>query len=279
LAGALLANGTPRLEHAMATLFALAERGELTIEEQRGAFGRQTFVVTRTPRARSIAAHEEAAIGIVFDAKNGNEPSVGLGKPRTRLTLHLKGFRRAVVDEMQAAGLIDDDRRNVRRRFRTAGAFVLLAAAAAGPALFVRVDDSGAWPMLIPASLAVVGVLGLICSAVHTPLSNEGVRRADAWRSFRRHMSDVARDRQAPPPAPALRHWLPFAVAAGLAPAWASYLKRHGQGAPRWFRAVADSDRGHAFAALVGAGGAGDASAAHGGGSGAAAGGGSSGAS
>ncbi len=89
------------------------------------------------------------------------------------------------------------------------------------------------------------------------PLSNSAVRRAEYWRGFRQYLRDVARDRHAAPPDATVRQWLPFAVAIGLAPAWATYLKRHRGAAPHWFQAVGDSDSSHAFAAFVGVGGAG----------------------
>ena len=280
LAGALVANGRPRLEHAMAALFSLADRGELTIEEQPRAFGQRNFVVTRTGGGHPLAAHEGRALDVIFAGKSGVERSVGLGKARGRLTRHFKKFSTALAEEMAAAGLMDEGRRDVRKRFLVLGVIALIAACVTPLAVMFTVDDYGAWPMLIPAALAVVGVTALICYAAHTPLSNSAVRRAELWRGFRQYLRDVARDRQTPPPDATLRQWLPFAVAIGLAPAWSTYLKRHRGGAPQWFHAAGDGDRSHAFAAFVGVGGAGHASA-HGsaGGGGGAAGGGSSGAS
>ncbi len=280
LAGALVANGRPRLEHAMAALFALADRGELTIEEQPRSLGQRNYVVTRTGGGRPLAAHEQRAIDVAFSGKE-LERSVGLGKARSRLTRHFKKFSTVLEGEMAAAGLMDEGRRDVRRRFLKIGVIALLAGGVAPLALAFMVDDYGPWPMLIPLSLIVVGVTGLICHVSHTSLSNTAVRRAEYWRTFRQYLRDVARDRQAPPPDSTMRQWLPFAVATGLASTWAAYLKRHRGGAPPWFRAVGNGDSGNAFAAFVGVGGAGHTGGAHGaaGGGGGAAGGGSSGAS
>jgi hypothetical protein len=281
LAGALVANGRPRLEHAMAALFSLADRGELTIEEQPRSLGQRAFVVTRTGSGRPLAAHEQRALDVSFTGKRGPERSVGLGKARGRLTRHFKQFSTAVEGEMAAAGLMDESRWDVRRRFLKIGVIALLAGGVAPLALLFMVDDYGPWPMLIPLALIVVGVTGLICHAAHTSLSNSAVRRAEYWRGFRQYLRDVAQDRQAPPPDSTMGQWLPFAVATGLAPAWATYLKRHRGGAPPWFRAGGDGDSAHAFAAFVGVGGAGYSCGAHGthGVGGGAAGGGSSGAS
>jgi hypothetical protein len=281
LAGALVTNGNPRLEHAMAALFSLADRGELTIDEQPRSLGQRHFVVARTGGGRPLAAHEQRAIDVVFAGKGEAERSVGLGKARGRLTRHFKKFSSAVEEEMAAAGLLDEGRREVRKRFLKIGVIALIAASVTPLSIVFTVGDYGAWPMLIPVALAVVGVTALICYAAHTPLSNSAVRRAEYWRSFRRYLREVARDRQSSPPDATLRQWLPFVVAIGLAPAWSTFLKRHRGAAPRWFRAVGDGDSCHAFAAFVGVGGAGHSSSAHGtyGGGGGAAGGGSSGAS
>jgi len=280
LAGALVANGRPRLEHAMGALFSLADRGELTIDEQPRTLGQRNFVVTRTGSGRPLAAHEQRALDIVFQGKQP-ERSVGLGKARGRLTRHFKKFRTVLEGELEAAGLMDEGRRDVRRKFLKIGIIALVAGGVGPVALSFMVDDYGPWPMLIPLACIVVGVTGLICHAAHTSLSNSAVRRAEYWRSFRRYLNDVAKDRQASPPDSTMRQWLPFAVATGLGPAWSTYLKKHRGGAPQWFRAVGDGDSGLAFAAFVGAGGAGHPGGAHSaaGGGGGAAGGGSSGAS
>ena len=56
---------------------------------------------------------------------------------------------------MAAAGLIDEGRRDVRRRFLKIGVIALLAAGVAPLGLCFMVDDYGPWPMLIPLSLSL----------------------------------------------------------------------------------------------------------------------------
>jgi hypothetical protein len=280
LAGALVANGKPRLEHAMAALFSLADRGEVTIEEQPRSLGQRNFVASRGGSGRPLAEHERRVLDIIFTGRGGGEQSVGLGKARGRLTRHFKKFSTALEGEMAAAGLMDDGREAVRRRFFKIG-IILIAAACITPLATVFLAEAyGAWPMLIPVVLAILGVVALICHSAHTPLSNTAVRRSEHWRAFRRYLREIARDRETSPADATLRQWLPFVVALGLAPAWAAYLKKRRSGAPPWFRAAADADSGQAFAAFVGIGGAGHTNSPHGthAGGGGAAGGGSSGA-
>jgi hypothetical protein len=281
IAGALVLNGSTRLEHAMATLFALADRGEVTIEEKPRSFGQHNFIISRSSARRSLAPHDQRVLDIVFGAGQGAEPSVGLKQARGRLGRHLKQFGAAVHDEMTAMGLMDEGRADVRRKFLKVGIGSMLTAAlaVAGAGIFF-VDRFGPWPMLVALALLIVGISGLICHVRHTPLSNDGVRRAESWRAFRAHLKDVARDRATAPADDRLRQWLPYAVAGGLGPAWGAYMKRHRGIAPRWFRALESHDRESSFASLIAIGGA-DNNGHHGvsgAGAGAAAGGGSSGA-
>lgn len=276
IAGAVLANGSPSLEHAMAAFVSLAERGELRIEEQGRLLGQRQFAITRTGTRRPLSPYEDKLLEIVFDANDG---TVSLGKARNRLMRQFRKFKTALEPAMQAAGLLDEDRRAVRRRFAQIATACLIAAGVVAFTLAFMVERFGPWPMLIPAALAVVGVSALICFAAHTPLSNEGIQRARAWRGFRQHLRDVARDREPSPSDTVTRQMLPYAIALGLAHAWASYLKKHRPAAPDWFRAIAATggDSAVAFSGFVASGGAHAGGHAHGGG--AVAGGGASGAS
>ncbi len=276
IAGTLLTNGSPRLEHAMATLFGLADRGVLRIDERSRAFGLRDFTIVETT-GRSLAPHEERLLEIIFAGAHDGTRSVALGKARNRLIRQFGKFKAALEPAMMSAGLLDDDRRSVRKRFVIIAILCLIAAGLLSIAFAFIVDRFGGWPMMIPLALALVGVAGLITYGAHTPLSNDGVRRANEWRGFRRYLRDIARERQPSPGDAAVRQLLPFAVAFGIAGVWSAYLKRHRVAAPAWFRSA---DTGHynpaAFSAFVASGGSG--AGGHGGAS-AAAGGGSSGAS
>jgi predicted membrane protein DUF2207 len=277
IAGAVLANGSPRLEHAMAALVSLAERGELRIEEQRRLLGQRQFAIARTGIKRPLSRYEEKLLEVIFGA---NGSTVSLGKARHRLTRQFRKFKTVLEDEMHAAGLLDEDRRAIRRRFAQIATACLIAAGVVAFALAFMVERFGPWPMLVPAALGVIGVSALICFAAHTPLSNEGIQRAQGWRGFRQHLRNIARDREPSPSDAITRQMLPYAMALGLAHSWASYLKKHRSAAPDWFRAVAATggDSAVAFSSFVASGGAHAGGGAHGG-AGAAAGGGASGAS
>jgi hypothetical protein len=160
---------------------------------------------------------------------------------------------------MQAAGLLDPDRQQVRRSFFRFAICCLLAAALSSFGFAFLVESFGPWPMLISAALAILALASFIMAAAHTPLSNDGLRRVREWRGFRRHLRDLARDRAPSPGDNTLRQMLPFAIALGMAQSWSSYLKRHRYAAPEWFHAIspADDNQVVAFSAFVSSGGMG----------------------
>jgi hypothetical protein len=127
--------------------------------------------------------------------------------------------------------------------------------------------------------LLVASILSFIFMSAHTPLSNDGVRRAQQWRAYKRHLSDPgAIEARWGSSGPAEARILPYAVALGLASAWSKFMKKTKGRTPAWFHAATHGEAGTSFSVFIATGGAG----AHGGGGGAGgggvAGGGSSGA-
>ena len=276
IAGSLASNGRVSLEHAMATLFALAERGQLEIrEDDKGAFGQRNFSLVGRPAARVDSPHEQAAIDIIFKNKDHGESTVSLSKARSRLTTKFKRFKNALRDEMSAMGLIDRERQYVNARYGAVSLGIILLSTAAFGAMAFLVREYQGWPMLIPAAMLAVGIIGFIFQASTTPLSNDGVLRRDRWRAYQTHLKEVAREKMhLTTESPSAI--LPFAVSLGLASAWAKFVQKRPAQVPSWFHALATHGDDGAFPAFIGHGGAG-ASGSSGGGGGA--GGGASGAS
>jgi uncharacterized membrane protein YgcG len=278
IAGALTANGSLHLEHAMGTLFALASQGTVAIhEEPRGALGQRKFTIAKGRAARPLAPHEQALLDEVFDAKGAIDDGVPLDKARTHLVRHFSKFKSIVEREMTDAGLFDAGRRQVRRRYNVVGTGLLILSGIALIPTFALLDRMGGWPFVVPAAIAVLGLTSFIFAGAHTPLSNDGVRRSEAWRAYKKQLRDVPKEvRRADwshgPRSPA--DLLPLAVALGLAAAWSKIFKDRAAQLPPWFHAASAADANTGFVAFVGHGGAGTGGGGHGGG-GAAGGGGS----
>lgn len=276
IAGALTSNGQLKLEHAMGALFALASHGVLTIHEAaRGALGTRKFTIARGPSTRELVPHERSLVEGIFSATAASGHEVPLDKARTHLARHFSQFKRIVEQEMRDASLLDAGRQSVRRHYNLAGVVVLMFAGILAIPLAVFAQRLGGWPFLVPGILATLGMISFVLGAAHTPLSNEGVRRAAAWRGYRKQLRQVPKD-------VAGREWMrhplspsdlvPLAVALGLAGAWSKIFKDGASPLPPWFHAASAADAHRGFVAFVGHGGAGASGgggAAGGGGSGA----------
>jgi len=249
LAGVLAARGRPSLEQAAAALLALAERGDLRVEESdHRVLGRRTYHLTRRTSGAGPARHEEAVLAAMF---KGRDVSVTLAKARTRLVRRFGSFSQAVLADLDAAGLLDHNRQRSRRSYlRLMGIeFILaLAAFAAWPFLMTA---HGAWPLAIPAALAASAIVTLIAYATTTtPLTDEGVRRGRQWRAYRDYLKNASRDKSGTMPAVSLA----YPVALGLASEWSKHLKTHPVDAPAWFHSSGGPSAYAAFIAAAGAG-------------------------
>jgi len=280
LGGVVAANGRPALEHAMASLFALADRGDVEIrEKKRGVFSQRDFELTRRNAHTAVAPYEQQVLDVAF----GHTPSPGdttsLSQARNRL---VRRFRKVAAEMQQAlasAGLLDQARSAIRKRYQVAALVTVIVAGLSLVMVPFLIETFGAWPLFIPGALFAVALASLIFSATITPLSNEGVRRGHRWRAYRSFLTKIARGR-VPSTGISAAEVLPVAIALGLAGAWSKFLKTQHIAAPSWFHASpAGGDTG-AFVAFVAYGGAGaHGGGAHGGGAAGAAGGGASGAS
>ncbi len=282
IAGALTTNGSVAIQHAMATLFALADRGDITIVEEPRKWAQRQYALNRIATPRPKAPEEQALLNIVFRLKGQHVDTVTLAKARNNVTRRIRDFQSAVRSELQALGMLDADRMRSRRDFLGFSlALLLIGAMLCVPAIILTRTYEG-WPFLVVGAVFVVAIVGFVFYGSLTPLSNEGVRRADHWRAYRKYLRDVARDRMhltAESPA----RLLPYAVTLGLAGAWSKFVKLHPTGIPPWFHALASTGAGDdggfpAFIAYGGAVGDGGSSAAMSGAAGGAAGGGASGA-
>jgi hypothetical protein len=254
LAGALANNGRVSFPHAMGTLFSLADRGEIAIKEQPRRFGQRNFTLELRRTGQALATHEQTAVNLAFKGRQGAEDQVPLAKARSRLQSHFGQFRRAVHGEMAAMGLIDRERKAVHARYGAISLVTLLLGAALFIVAALLVREYRGWPMLVPAAVILVALVGFLFQAATTPLSNEGVRMGERWRAYQRHLKEVTR-REAHLTAESPGRVLPFAVALGLAASWAKFVKAHPTQVPPWFQALSTADENGAFYAFVGQGG------------------------
>lgn len=253
IAAAVLAGGHSTNAHSVGTVIDLASRGVLTIAEAERQWTRvRRFTLTRQPSA-GLAPHESALLEVMFR----QEETIDFSRAASRLARGGKAFRRAVNQELERLGLVDEERRAVRRRLFVIGAVTGILGVAALAIALVLVPDAGPWALAIMLPIELSGALALALGVTRPELSDEGFRERDRWRAFRRTLKEEIAGGSIGSPdanAPDAMRWLPYVAALGLALPLSRLLKKKGASAvlPSWFQSLAGRDRSVAFAAFLG---------------------------
>ena len=245
LAGSLISAGaTAGWGPVLGAVMDLARRGALTVQstDKAGLFKSPEVRISRGPGPVNAAPHERVLLDLLFTGKHGPRTSVTFSELATTFASsgRWKRLREAITSDLRDARLLDADRERTRGRVIMAGLFILLLSMAGfvmSVALFDRVGE----PVLsLPIALLAVGVVGMITGAALSPLSEEGHRRAERWRAFKRTLGDASEGSAGSAPgAERLEHWLPYAVAFGTALAWMKRLQKQGiTMGPSWLAAV-----------------------------------------
>jgi len=263
IAGVLNGSGAqPAWTNALATLFDLARRGVISIEEsaKRGWFGSRDFVIHSNSQPDDLRPHERGLLEILFTTKTGTRSSVKLSELSSQLESRWKKFSEPLKQELQTGGFLDPQRQQVKRRFTVFGIILCAAGPLAIAASLILLWNWGGWPILIGLSLILIGVVALVMGAVFSPLSDAGVQEAERWQGFYEYLRDVTRGREPVLRPDVFEAYLPYAASYGLAEAWAKFFQKQGTAQiPAWFRALASSgasDEGMgAFVAMTGSAG------------------------
>jgi hypothetical protein len=243
LAGSLVATGAQTGWTAvLAAVMDLARRGALTIQgvDKGGVFKSHEVLISRGPTPIDAAPHERVLLELLFTDKHGSRPSVTFSELAKTFasSRRWKRLREAVASDLRAARLLDGDRERARGRVTVVG-LILMILAIAGFAASVALFDRFGEPVLsIPIALFAVGVTGMIVGASLSPLSEDGHRRAERWRAFKRSLGDDG-DGGSLPRTDRVEQWLPYAVAFGTALAWMKRLQKQGVTmGPSWLSAM-----------------------------------------
>ncbi|MBI4926528.1 MAG: DUF2207 domain-containing protein, partial [Anaerolineae bacterium] len=278
LAGKLAGSTTVQL----GTLFDLARRGWLTLNEEAPKWGQRNFSVHRQTGTDQLAGHEQIFMQVLFE--KAKEDRVALTDV-TKLSYN-SGYAQALEDELTSAGWRDPQRAARRKRYLLGTGFSLLAGSLlllGGIVLYALLAAQNTWInriagliMGVGASMVAAALVGLIAAAVVSTHSDEGARLSAAWSSFAKYL----RDRNAyTPNANHFEQYLPYAAALGIATQWTKTFQKMGNvPMPVWFIGTQAGMDDASFIAILAAISAADSSAASAGASAGSSGGGSSGA-
>lgn len=287
IAGVLNGSGvSPTWPNALATLFDLADRGVLDIEEidENKWYRQNDFNIVLSQKPGDLRPHEKGLLDLLFETKKGRETAVKLSKLSNAVTgKQWKKFTEPLEAEIKAAGYIDAERK-MRRQWVIGGSIFLMML---GVLAFIATtiwlaNPYGIWPISIAVSLFILFGIWLSVGSSLTILTDDAKKMADEWQSFYQYLKDVTRKKAAVGGTNMFNQFLPYAATYGLLHPWAKFFQKEGwTELPPYFHALSRSgnDGMAAFVAMAGTSSSSGGSAAGAGGAGAgAAGGGASGA-
>ena len=259
LAGRLVSMAQPAGHLVMATLFDLAARGAVRIEEASKRRFRRDFQLKLLAPEVAALPHQRYVLDVLF----GKGSIVRLSEAGPRLIQKSAGFERSVIEEMVSNGLVDAEQYRVRSRMMTLGMIILgvgMIAFLGGVVSIGSISRASAWQMLPAAAMAVgagaglflASIVGLILFSAATPLTLQGRADEFQWRAFRRYLRAVAKGREMEIDPRVFECYLPYATAFGSGEAWARHFKNRGDIViPEWFQAAGTDDGGASMIALI----------------------------
>lgn len=260
IAGVLNGNGvSPSWSNALATLFDLADRGILSIEElaDKKWYQSRDFLIVLQKEKGNLRPHEQGLLDLLFETKKGRQTAVKLSKLNNVVTgKQWKKFTDPLEAEIKAAGYIDTERKT-RRQWIIGGSifiFVLSMLVLVGTPLALN-GLFGLWPLAVALSLFIVFVMLISVGSSLTILTNEAKMTADEWQSFYNYMKDVTRHKAAVGEPNMFNRFLPYAASYGLLHQWAKFFQKEGwTELPPYFHALSRTgdESMAAFVAMAG---------------------------
>lgn len=253
LAG-FLTNHSINWNHGLATLFDLAARGFVAIDQvrEKSLFRSAEFTLTRLEQPAELRPHEQALMGLLFTDKKGERDVIKLSEMGQLITSsRWKEYTDALKQEADQEGLTDPSARQRQKRLIIWGTLAALLAMPLFIAAYLLSDLFGMWTLITVGAVSIAGIIGLIIAASLSLLSNKGYEYATAFEPFRRLLTDVAKGKTDLPDPTYYHAYLPYATAYGQAVPWVkNQSKSDYQAVPEYFRA-AEATNSAAMAAFI----------------------------
>lgn len=258
IAGAINGNG-PAWPNALATLFDLAQRGMIQIDEipGKGWFHRRDFTLTLVSEPNDLRPHEQGLLATLFESKKGKQTTVKLSQVSQNMNRQWKKFADPLKLEMQVLQLFDPERQGARRVLNVLSTILILLGGAVFVASLLSIPVLGGWFVIIPLSVVGVAIVGIILAFGLSPQSEQGALRAARWQNFYRYLRYLVSGKVKVLRTDLFERYLPYAASYGMAEEWARYFTKHtAVHIPSWFHAVAgansvDDDEMGAFVAMM----------------------------
>ena len=244
LAGWLF-NQTISWQHALATLFDLAARGLITIEEavEKKWYQSNQFAITLLNRPGNLRPHENALLDLLFTDKSGAAHDTIMMSDMGNLitSSRWKTFTESLESEVEGQGLISRDAKERGKRLMIWGAGLMILLIPLAAVVMLLYASFGLWPLLLGGALFLVGLFALLGSATVSPLSDSGAKMAEAFDPFRRFLEQVGKGKMDVPDPAYYEAYLPYATAFGQAQPWVKQQSKSGYNVvPSYFRGLSD---------------------------------------
>ena len=244
LAGWLF-NQTISWQHGLATLFDLAGRGLIRIEEaaEKKWYQANQFSVMLLGRSTDLRPHESALLDVLFTDKSGApHDTITMSDMGQLITSsRWKKFTESLESEAEAQGLISRESKERGKRLMIWGGVLMVLLLPLAAAVILMGTLFGFWPVLLAAAIFIVGLIALLSGATLSPLSDRGAKLAEAFDPFRRFLDQAGKGKMDVPDPAYYEAYLPYATAFGYAQPWVKQQSKAGYDVvPSYFRGLSD---------------------------------------
>lgn len=246
-AGVLLTTGAePGWAHALGTLFDLADRGVLQIDEQpdKKWYQSHDFVIRLVAKQSDSRPHEQALQELLFQTKKGWTDEMKMSKLSRQVnTSRWKAFTKTLKAELAAAGTFSQERQQARTRLAVWGILLMVLMFAFSIPVIVLQSQVGVWPLVVSGSLFFLMLMALLFSANLSPLSDQAAETAVSWQPFKNYLQQISRKKAAITRPDIFELYLPYAAAFGYLHNWARRFEKEGvTRLPHYFHALPGSN-------------------------------------
>jgi Predicted membrane protein (DUF2207) C-terminal domain/Predicted membrane protein (DUF2207) N-terminal domain len=247
IAGALLVQ-TPNWNNALSTLFDLAKREVLLISEsdkpKKWYSMHPEFLIELQSQPPDLRPHELGLLALLFETKKGMDTSTSISRISRTYHSRYRRFNNPLKQEMTDMGLLDIEKRYIRRRFLIISLLLLILGCIGILLCLLFGIPTGTWPSIfLPAGVVGISITTAVLWGFFSTLSEEGMQDAARWKEFSHYLRDITRGKELDLPPGVFERYLIYATTFGLAEKWVKYFQKQGMAVvPPWFHSLATAN-------------------------------------
>ncbi len=255
-AGAITAGTSgPTWANALGTMFDLADRGLLRIDElaEKKWYRQHDFVVQLVAKPSGLLPHEQSLLDLLFETKKGRVDQVRISELNGRVTSsQWSKYKKAMQNEMELAGYFSDKRKQVQRNILVISAILMIVGVAGLFLTGVSSNVIGFGPLMVAVTVFALGIVGLIMGVSLSLMSDVGAETAVAYKAFAQHLKNVTKGKEAVSHPDMFEQYLAYAASFGLLTEWAKYFEKAGWNKlPPYFHVLSTTDDGSFMAVFI----------------------------